>query len=237
VSRILKTWGDSESGVAERLAPVVDRLDRAPDVTLAFLASGIEGIKIRLTTRAPDAHAAHRKIGEEEAAIRGILGTEVFGTDTETMEDVVLRLCASRGWTLAVFDGFTGGLVSERLQTRRPSRTEFGSPFLGALVAETRDVAGRILALDDPPDGGREFAQAAATGARRGLGSDAGLALWAERDVDPPGALAFGLDLDGALSTATARLPGDPEQVRRLACISALNFLRLKLLEGAGATA
>src|SRR5580658_9869790 len=56
VSRTVRTWGASESGLAEALQGRIDALDAndavepdgapAGSVTLAFLASGIEGIKV-----------------------------------------------------------------------------------------------------------------------------------------------------------------------------------------------
>ena len=52
VSRTLRTWGESESGLAEQLAPRFEALDAAGNPTIAFLASGIEGIKVRITARA-----------------------------------------------------------------------------------------------------------------------------------------------------------------------------------------
>ena len=39
-SRILRTWGQSESGLAEMLATRIDELDRQGNPTIAFLASG-----------------------------------------------------------------------------------------------------------------------------------------------------------------------------------------------------
>jgi nicotinamide-nucleotide amidase len=52
VSRTLRTWGESESGLNERLGPIIERLDEVGNPTLAFLASGWEGIKVRLTAKA-----------------------------------------------------------------------------------------------------------------------------------------------------------------------------------------
>ena len=52
VSRTLRTWGESESGLNERLDPLIARLDKAGNPTLAFLASGWEGLKVRLTAKA-----------------------------------------------------------------------------------------------------------------------------------------------------------------------------------------
>jgi len=53
-SRVLRTWGESESGLNERLQPIIDELDNVGNPTLAFLASGWEGIKVRLTGRGAD---------------------------------------------------------------------------------------------------------------------------------------------------------------------------------------
>ena len=40
ISRTLRTWGESESGLNERLDPVIDRLEAAGNPTLAFLEIG-----------------------------------------------------------------------------------------------------------------------------------------------------------------------------------------------------
>src|SRR5262249_27833787 len=52
VSRVLRTWGESESGLNERLDSVISELDDVGNPTLAFLASGWEGLKVRLTAKA-----------------------------------------------------------------------------------------------------------------------------------------------------------------------------------------
>ena len=49
VSRSLKTWGASESGLAEMIA---ERVDQQTNPTIAFLARGIEGIYVRMTAKA-----------------------------------------------------------------------------------------------------------------------------------------------------------------------------------------
>ena len=54
----LRTWGESESGLNERLDDIIHDLDAEGNPTLAFLASGWEGLKVRLTGRAPDEGAA-----------------------------------------------------------------------------------------------------------------------------------------------------------------------------------
>ena len=94
-SRVLRTWGASESGLAEALQDRIDALDAAGDVTLAFLASGIEGIKVRITGRARTLDDVTALLDKEEAEVRRAiderLGDIVFGVDDESMEVAVAQ--------------------------------------------------------------------------------------------------------------------------------------------------
>ncbi|NQV60958.1 MAG: CinA family nicotinamide mononucleotide deamidase-related protein, partial [Alphaproteobacteria bacterium] len=111
-SRVLRTWGNSESGLAEQLADRIDQLDTLGNPTLAFQASGMEGIKVRITAKAPDEAAAEAIICAEEGLIRGLLGDVIFGVDDQSMETIVLNMLGARGLTLAVVEGLTGGVLS-----------------------------------------------------------------------------------------------------------------------------
>ena len=66
-SRTLRTWGHSESGLAEDLADEIDRLDAEGGPTLAFLASGMEGLKIRITAKAASGPEADALLADERA--------------------------------------------------------------------------------------------------------------------------------------------------------------------------
>ncbi len=50
-SRGLRTWGESESGLNEKLEHVIEQLETPDTPTLAFLASGWNGLKVRLTAK------------------------------------------------------------------------------------------------------------------------------------------------------------------------------------------
>ena len=78
-SRVLKTWGESESGLNERLDGIIARLDELGNPTMAFLARGWEGLEVRLTTRQDTDVAATLVLDEWEAEVRGVLGPLVFG--------------------------------------------------------------------------------------------------------------------------------------------------------------
>ncbi len=232
-SRTLKTWGYSESGLAELVAGRVEALEAGgPGVpTIAFLASGIEGIKLRLTVKAADDDTANKALDAEEAELRALVGEAVFGVDEETMEGAVGRLLLERGWSLGVAESLTGGLVAARV-VGVPGASEW---FRGAVVAYDVGVKRSVLGVADGPVVTHEAAAAMAEGARLVLGSDVGLATTgvagpAEQEGRTVGTVVVGLAVPGSVPDAVElRLPGDRERVRQLATISALNVLRRRL--------
>src|SRR5947209_8049711 len=112
LSRTLRTWGLAESTLAEKISA---RVDTQSNPTIAFLASGIEGIKVRLTAKAADESSARELLSAEEEKVRALLGDIVFGVDDESMEDAVAALLKAQGLTLGVAESLTGGLVAARM--------------------------------------------------------------------------------------------------------------------------
>jgi nicotinamide-nucleotide amidase len=230
-SRVVRTWGESESGLEQRLRPVIDELDRAGTPTLAFLASGWDGLKIRLTARAPSPGEATAVLDGWEARLRDELGSLVFGVDDESMEAVVLRLLAERGMTLGLAESVTGGLVAARL-TDVPGASEV---LCGSIVSYATTVKQSLLGVPPGPVVTEEAAAGMADGARKVLRADVGLALTGvagptDQEGVPVGTVCIGLALPGSESvTTTVRLPGQREQVRQYAVISSLDFLRRQL--------
>jgi nicotinamide-nucleotide amidase len=231
LSRVLRTWGQSESGVAELLAGRIDALDVSGNPTIAFLASGIEGIKVRITAKAADVATATDLLDAEEQLVRAILGELVFGLDDETMESAVARLLADSGLTLGLVESLTGGLMAARFSL---AALPF-DVFRGGLVLEG-DAVGRLLAETSRADLlSEDGARAVATAARRTLGADVGLAVTGvggPRDSGGPplGTVFVGVARGDASDAVTLRLPGDRERIRSFATISAFDRLRRDLL-------
>jgi len=229
-SRTLRTWGDSESGLAEKLAPHMAELDTAGATapTLAFLASGIEGLKVRITVKADDEATARARLDAEEAVVRGIVGDNVFGVDGETMEHAVGQALLARGLTLAVAESLTGGLVAARL-VDVPGASSW---FRGGVVSYASDVKFSVLGVPEGPVVTSEAAAAMATGVRDLLGADVGLGVTGvagpeSAEGHAPGTVYFGAVVgDDAPVTARVTLPGDRVRVRQFACISLLDMLR-----------
>jgi nicotinamide-nucleotide amidase len=230
VSRVLRTWGESESGLGELLDDLVAELDELGTPTLAFLASGWEGLKVRLTVKSETVESAQSLLASWEARLRERLGDIVFGVDDDTMESVVLDLMRARGWSLGLAESVTGGLVGARL-TGVPGASDV---FRGSIVSYATDVKQSVLGVSSGPVVSEPAAIEMARGARRVLASDVALALTgvagpAEQDGMPAGTLCVGLVWpDGELSR-TLRLPGRREQMRQFSVISSLDLLRRSL--------
>ena len=232
-SRVLRTWGSSESAIAEMVAPRLEALDLpgAPLATIAFLASGMEGIKVRVTAKAPDSPTVERILDDQEDALRKILGDLVFGVDTDTMESIVGGLLVSRSLTLGLGESLTGGLMAARL-VGVPGASSW---FRGGVVSYASDVKFDVLGVEPGPVVSARAARQMASGARHVLGADVGLAVTGvagpgEQEGMPVGTVFVGVALStGHAEAVEFRVPGDRERVRQYATTSALNLLRQRL--------
>ena len=233
VSRVLRTWGEAESALNERLDSVIAELEDIGNPTLAFLASGWEGIKVRLTAKANDISSAATLLSTWEQKVRDLVDDVIFGVDTDTMESVVLQLLRERGSTLAVAESVTGGLIGGRI-TNIPGSSEV---FRGGVVSYASDVKFDVLGVTPGPVVSESAAIEMARGVRRVLKSDVALAVTGvagpdEQDGRPVGTLCVGVVLeDGSEHSVTSVLPGQRDQMRQFSVITALSFLRSLLLK------
>jgi len=230
-SRVLRTWGAAESALAEAIDSRFDELENSDRVTIAFLASGIEGIKVRLTARGNTAEHAAQLLADEEVVVRTLItdafGDVIFGVDDETMEHAIASRLVARGLTLGLAESVTGGLISSRLV----NVTGASQWFRGALVSYASDVKFDLLGVTPGPVVSGAAAEEMAGGARTLLGADIGLSVTGvagpdEQDGQVPGTVFVGLAIGDDVSHVSFRLPGDRARVRSYGAISALNALR-----------
>ena len=232
-SRVLRTWGESESGLNERLFGVIEELESVGNPTLAFLASGWEGIKVRLTAKASTHPEVVSILDEWEQKVRAAIGDIVFGVDEDTMESVVLQMLRDRGLTLGLAESVTGGLVSGRLTNIAGA----SDVLRGGVVSYASTVKFDVLGVTNGPVVSPEAAIEMAVGAQRVLGADVGLSLTGvagpvEQEGQRPGTLCIGVALpNGVTASSVVQLPGVRDQMRQLSVISALDFLRRQLRE------
>jgi nicotinamide-nucleotide amidase len=230
VSRVLRTWGESESGLNERLDGVIAELDSIGNPTLAFLASGWDGLKIRITAKAESEAACEVLLDEWEGRVRGVVGELVFGVDDDSMESVVLDMLRTKSLTLGLAESVTGGLVAARL-TDIPGASDV---LRGSIVSYATEVKQHLLDVPEGPVVSEEAALAMARGAASVLGSDVTMALTgvagpAEQDGMPVGTLCVAIVWGEGELTRTFRLPGQRQQMRQFSVINSLDLLRKTL--------
>ena len=230
-SRVLRTWGQSESGLAELLGQRIDELEASGNPTLAFLASGVEGIKVRITAKAPTSSEVAVMLDAEEKNLRELLGDLVFAVDDDNMESTVLGLLAERGLQLGVVETTTSGLMAHRLATARAGT----QAFAGGVVARGPGILSYLLRGDPTAVEPEEAALQLARVARGILVSDVGIATTAIEDpargseTQPFGTAWLAISMEGFETVEQVSLPGDLERIRQFSVISLLNILRLHL--------
>lgn len=230
-SRVLKTWGHSESGLAEDLAEEIKRLDGDGELTLAFQASGIEGVKVRITAKASDKEKSDLLLDAEEEVLRELIGEYIFAIDNETMESVVLGLLKSQSLTFATAESLTGGMIGTRL-TDIPGSSD---SYIGSVV--TYEGVLKSSLLNVPKDisyVGQEAVEAMALGVCEVLGADVSVAVTGVAGPSPHegeevGTVWMASSIKGEVESFKVVFPFDRSQIRQFTVITVLNALRKRL--------
>lgn len=227
VSRLLRTWGRSESDVADTLD---DLYRESTNPSLAFLASGGE-IKIRITAKAGDRSTALALIEPVESEVMSRLAETVFGTDDETIERVLLGLLGDLGYSIGTAESMTGGMVAAAL-TSVPGSS---AVVKGGLVAYDSALKQQLLGVDDVTSVVNvETAEAMAQGGRQLLGADVVVSVTGSAGPDPLekplGTMVIGVATPDHVQAKELRMVGDRERVRHFGVTNALHFTRLALI-------
>jgi len=226
-SRLIRTWGRPESEVAEILD---DLYTGSVNPSLAFLASNSE-IKIRITAKATGPPEARRLIEPMEQEVRSRLGDNVFGSDDETIERVLLRLLTDRGYTIGTAESMTGGMVTARL-TDLPGSS---AVVKGGLVAYDSELKQKLLGVADVTEVVTlDAAVAVAQGARALLGVDVAVSVTGSAGPEPlekpVGTVIIGVATPDDARAREIRFTGDRERVRTYGTAAALQLTRLALI-------
>ncbi|MDJ0663828.1 MAG: competence/damage-inducible protein A [Acidimicrobiia bacterium] len=230
LNRILRTYGESESRLGEALADIYS--DGNP--SMAFLATAAE-IKIRLTAKADSTDKAEKLVAPMEAAVRERLGDLVFGTDDETIEQIVMDLALAKGWTIGTAESATGGMLASRI-TATPGASAF---FAGSVVAYDERVKVEVLGVPgsmivEHGVVSEPVAMAMADGAASVLGCDVAISVTGSAGPDPQdkpvGTMVIAVHTPERTMARTVSLPGDRERVRAYTTTGALHLARRAML-------
>jgi nicotinamide-nucleotide amidase len=218
--------GLPESELADRLAD----LATADNPRMAFLPGGGE-IRLRFVATGDDAQAL---LDRASAVVAERCGEVVYGTEDQSLEEVVVRRLLDRRLTVATAESCTAGLLSARLA----SVPGVSATLRGGIVCYQDDIKESQLGipaelLASEGSVSEAVAREMAAGARRVIGSDVAVSVTCAAGPDPlewaePGTtfIALAGPEDGRVEARGLRLPGDREQVRLFATTFALDLLR-----------
>jgi nicotinamide-nucleotide amidase len=238
IRRILfHTWGLPEAEVDARLQGLMSK--RTP-VDLGMLASPA-GVLVSLTTKA---HHSIRKRAFDSLAegVRNRLREWLYAEGHDTMEEVVGRLLKGHGFTIAVAESCTGGLISHRL-TQVPGSSAYVDR--GAICysnrAKTEMLGVPVELIAKHGAVSHEVAAAMARGIRERANVSVGLSVTGiagpggATETKPVGLVYVGLDggPQGAV-TREFRFHGDRSMIKQRSTQAALDLLRRWLAGGGG---
>jgi nicotinamide-nucleotide amidase len=231
--RVLRVTGMGESAVDEKISPAYTQYEN-PQTTLLFNNSEVE---IHLRAHGHTEQEAEGLLDELSLKLEERLGRAVFAFRGETMEEVVgLRLSVG-GFTVAVAESCTGGLIAERL-TNVPGSSAY---FVLGVVAYSNEAKSRLLNVDarlilEHGAVSAPVAKAMAEGVRRQGQTDFGLAATGVAgpgggtEEKPVGLVYIALADEAHAEHRRLMLPGDRHLVRWRASQAALDLLRRRLI-------
>ena len=233
-SLTLRTTGVAESLLADQIDPIREQLG---PITLAYLP-GADGVDLRLTIRGVSPDGADEALSSAAALLRARLGRPIYADGDVDLTSIVLDRCREIGYTIAVAESCTGGLLGARL-TGIPGSSDV---VLGGVIAYANQVKVALLGVDEGDLSthgavSEPVARQMAEGVRARLGSTIGLSITgvAGPGGGTPEKPVGTVWIAGALPEGTRalqlKLIGDREEIRRRATQSSLELVRRALLE------
>lgn len=233
VRRILRVAGLGESAVDEKIAPVYTKYTN-PQTTILFNRSEIE---IHLTAQGKTKDEAESLIDEVEEKISEKLGNSIFAFRGETMEEIIGLKLTVGGYTLAVAESCTGGLIAERLTEISGSSAYFMEGVVSySNEAKTRTLKVPKKLIKEHGAVSAEVAEAMAIGIKKRARTDFGLSVTGiagptgGSEEKPVGLVYIALADDAHVEHRRMILPGDRHLIRWRASQAALELLRRRLI-------
>jgi nicotinamide-nucleotide amidase len=233
--RVLRMALIPESTVDARTAPIYRRFT---DVETTILAGRGE-IQLHFLCAKDTQEEAEERVDQLVELIEHEMGDDIFSSDGESLEEIVLLMLGLRGFTLAVAESCTGGLLSERI-TAVPNASR---NFLGGAIVYSNDlkvsfckVPAKLIQQKGAvsPEVARALAEGIRERSKASLGLSitgiAGPAILDGPDSNKPiGLVYIGLADEEDTQVKQFMIPGDRDRVRLWATQHALEMLRRSL--------
>lgn len=228
-SRVLRVYGFDESALRLRLGGLAERFS---DVCLVIREEAPE-IELRVVVREGSHSAARARVEAVASELRAALGDAVFGEGDDEFAAAVGHGLRARGYTLAVAESCTGGLIGAML-TAVPGSSDY---LLLDAVTYANTAKERVLGVEPELLRGHgavsaECVRAMALGARRVSGADLAVAVSGVAGPTggsperPVGTVFIALAGDDGAEVLRWRFEGDRAAVQRRAAYAALEMIR-----------
>ena len=233
-SKTLKITGLGESSVNELIR---DYMNKQTNFSFGIYANP-EDIQVQITTQAPTEKEVEKLLQSSVNQLTKILGNYVYGTDKQSLEEVVGNLLKTKKLKVAVAESCTGGMLGEMI-TRIPGSSEY---FQGGVISYNARVKEDLLkvpleVIRKYGEVSRQVAKLMAEGVRINCHSDIGISITGI--AGPGGAtekkkvgLVYMALADGKRTIAKKhQLFGSRQLIRLRSARRALNMLRMYLME------
>lgn len=234
MSRTFKTIGLSEAAVDEMARDVYD----VPGMDFGVYAKP-DGIYLRAIAKADTEAEALTTLLRAETMVRDALGPYIWGTDEEYPPERAGELLRRRGYTLAVMESCTGGMVGAAI-TEIAGSSDY---FLGGAITYSNAMKAQAGVSDQTLQANgavsEEAAREMAEAARRTFGADCGVSVTGVAGPDDQngvkaGAVFIGVAAPSGSTVTRHEFPSRRPLVRNRAVTAALLQLIQALQDPAG---
>jgi nicotinamide-nucleotide amidase len=231
-SKTLKITGLGESSVNELIRNYINE-----QTNFSFgIYANPEDIQIQITTQAPTEKEVDQLLQFSSNQLTKILGNYVYGTDQQSLEEVVGNLLKAKNIKVAVAESCSGGMLGEMI-TNIPGSSEY---FQGGVISYNAKIKEELLKVPQEiikkyGEVSEQVARLMAEGVRKCCYSDIGISI---TGIAGPGGATEKKQV-GLVYMALAngkktliqkhQLFGNRQQIRLRASRRALNLLRMYL--------
>lgn len=232
--KTIMTFGIAESALSKRIEDWEDSLP--DDMHLAYLPNPVTGVRLRLSIYGGTREAEERRIEEQVAKLRPLLGDLIYSEQDDSLQECIGRMLCKGGKTLSTAESCTGGAIAS-LITGVPGASSY---FLGSVVSYSNEVKNKVLEvpkeiIENHGAVSEECVKAMAEGVRRLTGSSYSVATsgiagpGGGSPEKPVGLVWIGVSSEKGTQAYSMTFSSDRKRnVERFAS-SALNLLRLKI--------
>lgn len=233
ISKVLKICGMGESQVVTEINHLIEN---QTNPTVAPYAKENE-VTLRLTAKASNEEDALSLIAPLEKEIKDILGDNIYGTDSDTLEGVIGNFLIENNLSIATAESCTGGLLCGRL-VNYPGISKC---LVEGIVTYSNDskmnrIGVKKETLENFGAVSEETALEMAKGVAKTSGADIGISTTGiagpsgGTDEKPIGLVYIGYYIQGKSFAKRFVFPGNRESIRNRTVTVALDYLRKNLI-------